>query len=117
MLRTIPSLHIVIDKVGDVGQDFHLVPKMSLLPKGSDLTSELWPNRLIHGQLYRWHLMDTRTTIIRHWKYKRKWLPAKSKQSRKLRQDNFLRRLKDPKAKIIRYSEAETDIIFRGRDC
>jgi hypothetical protein len=60
----------------DVGQDFHLVPKLPLLPRGPDLTSELWSNRLIHGQLYRWYREDLKKVIIRHWKYKRKGLLA-----------------------------------------
>jgi hypothetical protein len=66
----------VLEGVPDVGQDFHLVPKLPLLPRGPDLTSELWPNRLIHGQLYRWYRVGLKKVIIRHWKYKRKGLPA-----------------------------------------
>jgi hypothetical protein len=62
----------VLEGVPDVGQDFHLVPKMPLLPRGSNLTLELWPNELIHEQLYRWHQVDMRKAIFRHWKYKRK---------------------------------------------
>jgi hypothetical protein len=62
----------MLEGVPDVRQDFHLVPEMPLLPRGSDVTSELWPNELIHGQLCRWHRVDMRKAICRHWKYKRK---------------------------------------------
>jgi len=61
--------------VFDVGQDFHLVREMPLLLRGSDATSELWPNGLIYEQLCRWHRVDMRKAICRHWKYKRKKMP------------------------------------------
>jgi hypothetical protein len=80
----------MLEGVPDVGQDFHLVPKMPLLPRGSDVTSKLWPNGLIHGQLCRWHRVDMRKAICRHWKYKRKKMPRP------------------------RYLEAETERAFRG---
>jgi hypothetical protein len=47
----------------DVGQDLDLVPEMPILPRGSDMTSELWPNGLIHEQLCRWHRVDMRKAI------------------------------------------------------
>jgi hypothetical protein len=35
-------------KYHDVRRDFHLVPEMPLLPRGSYVSLELWPNGLIH---------------------------------------------------------------------
>jgi hypothetical protein len=34
----------VLERVSDVGQDFHLVLEIPLLPRGSDVTLELWSN-------------------------------------------------------------------------
>jgi hypothetical protein len=72
----------VLEGVPDVGQDFHLVPEIPLLLRGSDVTLELWPNRLIHRQLCRWHRMNMRKAICRHWKYKRKKMSRSRSRSK-----------------------------------
>jgi hypothetical protein len=50
----------VLVMVPDIGQEFHLVPEMLLLQRGSYLTLGSLTNRLIHEQSYRRTLLYRR---------------------------------------------------------